>query len=153
MGLAAVLTNNVVGPDAMTAMEGGKDMASHSTIISKPAIYDTATLSSGATRPSAISSSLNILADSAVAEEQESIVGNLLEKAIDDIDRQIAEEDQKIQAQKQKAMEEEARARANAEAEAKQKLEEQRLKEAEEAKLKADQEKARHYLYYEQSHC
>lgn len=151
MGLAAVLTNNVVGPDAMTAMEGGKDMASHSTIISKPAIYDTATLSSGATRPSAISSSLNILADSAVAEEQESIVGNLLEKAIDDIDRQIAEEDQKIQAQKQKAMEEEAR--ANAEAEAKQKLEEQRLKEAEEAKLKADQEKARHYLYYEQSHC
>ncbi|KAL3787846.1 hypothetical protein HJC23_000388, partial [Cyclotella cryptica] len=149
MGFAGAVLANVVTPDVPIG-EGNRDYAPDNIIISKLAVHDSSEFSSGATRPSAISSSLNIMADGSALEETESIVGNLLEKAIDDIDKQMAAED-KLKAQKQKAMEEEERvretqARAELEAKAQQekiqtearKAEEKAIKEEAEAKAAAE---------------
>ena len=148
MGFAGALLANVGGPDVIMTEKGHRDLTPDPAIISKLMVHESSEFSSGATRPSAISSSLNIIADSSVAEETGSIVGNLLEKAIDDIDKQIEVED-KLKTQKQKAYEEEERerekqARAELEARAQQekvqaearaKAEEQKLKEQAEAKV------------------
>lgn len=147
MGFAGALLANVGGPDVIM-IEGHRDLTPDPAIISKRMVHDSSEYSSGAARPSAISSSLNIIADDSVVEETGSIVGNLLEKAIDDIDKQIEAED-KLKTQKQKAFEEEEReretrarveleARAQQEkvqAEARAKAEEQKLKEQAEAKV------------------
>lgn len=140
MGLAGVLLTSAASPDAIITAENGKEFLSDSTTISKITTLDKVEFFSGATRPSAISSSLNIIADGAAVEEKESILGNLLEKAIDDIDKQM-EEEAVLQAQKQEAAEEdailkaEAEAQARVEAEARAKAEEQKLKEQAEAKV------------------
>jgi hypothetical protein len=140
MSFAGALLANVGGPDAIMT-ERHRDLTPDPAIISKLMVHDSSEFSSGATRPSAISSSLNIIADGSVAEETGSIVGNLLEKAIDDIDKQIEVED-KLKTQKQTAFEEEEReretqARAESEARAQQEkvAEEQKLKEQAEAKV------------------
>lgn len=135
----------VGGPDAISATEEYKEFTPDPATTSKLSVHEKQIYSSGATRPSAISSSFNILADGSAVEEKESIVGNLLEKAIDDIDQQM-EEDAKLKAQKQQALEEEAKvkeaqvraeteAKANAETEAQQKLKEQQEKAQAEAKV------------------
>ena len=131
VGLAgAVLTNTVASPESITTAESKQYDVLNPTTVSKLAIHETQTHPSETIRSSAISSSLNILADSTVLEDKGSIVGNLLEKAIDNIDKQLEEDSN---AQQQKAEEE---ARVKADVEAKQKAEA-------EAKLKAEAEAQR----------
>ena len=131
VGLAgAVLTNTVASPESITTAESKQYDVLNPTTVSKLAIHETQTYPSETIRSSAISSSLNILADSTVLEDKGSIVGNLLEKAIDNIDKQLEEDSN---AQQQKAEEE---ARVKADVEAKQKAEA-------EAKLKAEAEAQR----------
>lgn len=147
MGFAGAILANVGAPDVIITGEGNKGLSPDTALISKSAVHDSSEFLSGATRPSAISSSLNIIADGSAVQETESIVGNLLEKAIDDIDKQMEAED-KLKAQKQKITEEErvreiqARAELEAraqqekiQAEARAKAEEQNLKEQAEAKV------------------
>jgi hypothetical protein len=140
VGLAGALLTSTSSPDAIIITGDGKEFVSDSTTTSKLTTFDKAEFSSGATRPSAITSSLTIIADGAALEEKESIVGNLLEKAIDDIDKQM-EEEALLKQQKQNTAEENARLKAEAEskarveAEARAKAEELKLKEQAEAKV------------------
>lgn len=110
VGLAGAVLTNAASSDLMIPADGSSESVSVTTTISRLAVNDRVQFSSGAIRPSAISSSLNILADGAVLEEKESIIGNLLEKAIDDIDKQM-EEDALLKAEKVKAEEERAQAK------------------------------------------
>ena len=124
MGLAGAVLSNAVEPDAITAMEQITEPLHDYTIISKVTIHNNRVDISDATRPSAISSSFNLLTDSTAVEEKNSILGNLLEKAIVEIDKEL-EEDSSIQIEK------EAEKRQQLEAEARAKTEEQRKAQAE----------------------
>ena len=137
IGLAGALTNTA-RPDAITISEQSKNLASYPTSsVSKLITHDRGEFSSGATQRSAISSGI-ILADGTVVEEKESIVGSLLEKAIDDIDKQI-EENEALKAQKQARMNEEAKLKA--ETEARQKVVIQQQKVEAEARTRAEEQK------------
>ena len=128
MGSALGLAGAVLIADDITGIEQNKESLHDYATISKVTVHNNRGLISDATKPSAISSSFNLLTDSTTDEEKDSIVGNLLEKAIDEIDKQL-EEDASIKtqndAEKQQKLEAEARAKA----------EEQAKKEQAEAKV------------------